>query len=168
MFSKLNDLALASYVRLHMGAQDRVVAFSEAGRLERRATGFGAACGALMVIGVGASPTFAATTAGSGCTGSAATSIQSFIGSAADFAIGIGAGGAMLMLAVGALLIIFGHTPQHARRGMTIIKNSVIGLGVLAAGLFVKFIVVQLVLGAAGTHNGTANQCLNSGGNVGL
>ena len=70
------------------------------------------------------------------------------------------------MVAVGALFIIFGHTPQRASMGMKIIKNAVIGLAVLAAGLFLKFIIIDVVIGAAGTNgpSPTVQSCLKTGG----
>ena len=156
---RLRDLPLATYVRLQT-ARGTTGGGSGNVRLERRLMFLGGTFGGLTAFGS------AAYAAGTGCGSSAASALQTFIGDAANFAIGIGAGGALLMVAVGALMIIFGHTPQRASMGMKIIKNAVIGLAVLAAGLFLKFIVVDVVIGASGSHapNGTVKSCLNTGG----
>ncbi len=104
--------------------------------------------------------------AASGCTSSAATSIEAFFSDLSLFAIGIGGGGALLMVALGSVLIIFGHTPKRASQGMDWIKNAAKGLVLLAAGLFLKFIVLDLVIGAAGTNgpSSSAIACLKTGG----
>jgi len=152
--STLSSHLLRGLIGLQVGATTR---------LERGLMLLGGTFGGLMALGG------SAYAAGSGCSSSAATSLQTFIGDAANFAIGIGAGGALLMVAVGALFIIFGHTPQRASMGMKIIKNAVIGLAVLAAGLFLKFIVLDVVIGASGSNgpgSSTVNCLKTGGGNI--
>lgn len=153
--SRINDAMLMGFVELQTAAVGRAERLADSGRLTRRAATVGVLTGAALTSGT-------AYAAARGCSTNAAKKIQEFIGSAADFAIGIGAGGALLMLAVGALLIIFGGTPDRVSKGMKIIKNSVIGLGILAAGLFIKFIVVYFVLGATG--GGSPSGCISRGG----
>jgi hypothetical protein len=162
----LNDAALSAIVRVQTTAASRAEDLVGGGRIERWATGFGAACGALMATGTRAAYGASAATTAGGCDQSGpAGAIQSFISSAASFAIGIGAGGALLMLALGALLIIFGGTPDRVSKGMKVIKNAVIGLGLLAAGLFLKFIVVTFIFGAVGSKvDASAKSCLGTGG----
>ena len=141
----LNEKALSSYLRLR-ALPGRLISVY---RFERRILAASTGCGMLMALGAGTALanngklSTLATSTGSGCTSVAAGQLQSFISSAADFAIGIGASGALLMLAVGALFIIFGHTPERVSRGMKIIKNAVIGVGILAVGFFIKFVVVR-------------------------
>jgi hypothetical protein len=86
--------------------------------------------------------------AASACGGNAADTLTKFIGSAATFMMALGGAGALLMFAVGACFIIFGGTQDRVRRGMTMIKNAVIGLVVLAVGAFIKFIVLAFLDGA--------------------
>ena len=136
--------------------------------LERRLRLVSGVFGTFLALGTAAqAQAGGAVSSGTGCASSASTALQSFLGSAANFAIGIGGVGALLMLAVGALMIIFGHTPQRASMGMKVIKNAVIGLGVLVAGLLLKFIIVDAILGAAGPHtSSTVQSCLNSNGGI--
>jgi len=151
---RLRDLPLSTYARLQTSRG------GSGNSVERKLMFLGGTFGGLMAFGT------SAYAAGAGCSSSAATALQTFIGDAANFAIGIGAGGALLMVAVGALFIIFGHTPQRASMGMKIIKNAVIGLAVLAAGLFLKFIILDVVIGAAGSNgpSSTTTNCLKTGG----
>jgi hypothetical protein len=120
----------------------------------------GATAGALLTV---ASTALAA---GSGCSSSAATSIETFFSDLSLFAMGIGGGGALLMVALGSTMIIFGHTPKRASQGMDWIKNAAKGLVLLAAGLFLKFIVLDLIVGAAGSNgpSSSAITCLKTGG----
>lgn len=104
--------------------------------------------GALLVY---ASRPAAAYAAG-GCKSDAATTLIKFIKDAAKFMIGIGGAVALLMLAVGAFLIIVGGTPDRVAKGMKMIKNTVIGLVVLSAGLLISFVVTQFVEAAAGSR----------------
>jgi hypothetical protein len=153
----IHEAALRGFVEVQVAAMCRAERLADSGKLNRRAATFGSAVGAATLAGT-------AYARGEGCGSDAAKKLQDFIESAANFAIGLGAGGALLMLAVGALMIIFGGTPDRVSKGMKIIKNSVIGLGILAAGLFIKFIVVNFVLGATGERRG--NECLGTGGGL--
>ena len=156
MFAKTNHLVLSGLLsfkaQLHSVVEDK---------LSRRIAAASVVCGGLMAAGGVALADGGTVGTGIGCHSTAATSITGFIGDAADFAIYIGAAGALLMLAVGALFIIFGGTPDRVSKGMKIIKNAVIGVAILAVGFFIRYIVVNLVLGATGE---TKSSCLNSGG----
>lgn len=157
--NKLNTTALRGYVRAQNLRSARENFSMPTGRLERAAFYGGGICGGMMTVGGTA---LAACSGG----GSSLGSLTSFMASAANFAIAFGAAGSVMMLAIGAMFIMFGGTPDRVRRGMTIIKNSVIGLGVLASGMFVKFVIVNFVLGATSGHNGADKSCFNYNGSV--
>jgi hypothetical protein len=100
-----------------------------------------------------------------GCDTQAADKLVGFIESGAQFMIGIGAAGALLMFAVGAAFIIFaGGKAERASKGMGIIKNCVIGLVILAAGAFIKFIVLTFVDGTGANQS----SCTNSNDQQGI
>ena len=162
--NKINDSLLRGYVRMQSRAVTRAEHMADSGRLAQRSYAAGAVVGALMGYGaVAAHAAGAVAGAGCGASNSSFSAISGFINTAADFAIGIGGVGATLMLAVGAILIIFGGTPSRVRKCMEIIKNAAIGIGVLASGLFIKFVVVNLVQGATSGQSST-NPCLSQGG----
>lgn len=104
--------------------------------------------------------------AAGGCSSQATSSILSFITSATDFAIGIGAGGSVLMLAILAVKFFTykPHLGDQTRMGgdsvLTSIKNVCIGLAVLAGLAFFRFVVINFIAGATG--NSTPS-CLTRG-----
>lgn len=172
--TKLTDLCIRAHVvstvktaellsRGSVGEQgrDRKQASKPVARATRGLYGAVAVLGAWLSVGASA---YAGTVI-SGCSSSATSSLVSFLESAADFAIAIGAAGALLMLAVGALAIILGGTTERVSWGMNIIKHAVIGLGLLALGLFIRFIIIDVIVGATGTKgpSATTQACLKKG-----
>jgi hypothetical protein len=162
----LNDRAL----RLAIALQTKVVTAADdmavTGRYKRNALFAGVLTGSFLSNALMAA---ASTTCGNSAGATATSNIVSFIGDLALFAIAIGGAGALLMFAVGAVLVIFGGNPSRVRHGMDIIKHAVIGLVVLGAGAFIKFIVIDLVLGAAsqsGQTQTSVQSCLSSGSNA--
>ena len=89
------------------------------------------------------------------CGNEAASKLSGFINQAATFLIVIGGAAALLMFAVGALMIIFAHNSSRKSKGMDILKNSVIGLIVLGAGAFFRFVVVKFIDGLTTGKNQT-------------
>ena len=80
-----------------------------------------------------------------GCASNAATSLLTLTNDASIFLIGAGASISILMFALGALFIIFGVTPRHVYKGQEMIKQTIIGLAVLAGGVFIKTVIVDVV-----------------------
>lgn len=105
--------------------------------------------------------------AGTGCDSSAATKLTGFISNAAAFMMALGGAAALLMFAVGGFFIIVGGSESRVRRGMGMLKNAVIGLVVLAAGIFIKVVVLSFVGGATGGSD-KGPKCINTGGTSGL
>jgi len=99
------------------------------------------------------------------CGGSATTSLTGFISSAATFMMAIGGVAALLMFAIGGFLIIVGGSESRVRRGMSMLKNAVIGLVVLASGVFIKTVVLNFV-GGATSNNGAASGCVGQNGGL--
>ena len=77
-----------------------------------------------------------------GCASESANALLDFTQYAADFLIGVGSGMSVLMFSIGGLFIIFGGTPQRVSKGMELIKQTVIGLAILASGVFIREVVV--------------------------
>lgn len=80
-----------------------------------------------------------------GCASKSAATLLKFVNFLAEFLIGVGAATAGLMLAVGALFIIFGGTPQRVNKGMEILKQTIIALAILASGVFIQQVVMGFV-----------------------
>ncbi len=137
---------------MQVSVTNRAERLTDSGKSKRRTVILGSGVSLALTSGT------AFAVAKSGCKSSAATGLMDFIKNAADFVIGLAAIGALLMLAIGAALIIFGGTPERVSKGMKIIKNVVIGLAILGAGAFIRYVVVDFVSGATG---GTAgSKCL--------
>jgi hypothetical protein len=97
-------------------------------------------------------PLFATSTAFAakgGCSSGAANKLFGFVNDFARLMIGFGAVGSLLMLAVGAGFIMFSAGNEgRARKGMGIVKNVVVALMIFGGGIFIKYIVLQVVAGA--------------------
>jgi hypothetical protein len=153
--NKLNEAVLAGVVDTQISAMDRVEQFADH-KAKRTSVIVG------VLAGIVTYTPAAAYAACDSSTNKSTKGLLSFISSLANFIIALGAGIALLMLAVGAVMIIAGGTPERVRKGMGMIKNVVIGLGVLGCGAFIKVIVTQFV-GGAQSGAGTATPgCLDS------
>jgi hypothetical protein len=116
-----------------------------------------------LAVGVLLTPLFVtapALAAGNGCTSSAARQLFGFLNAAAQFVIGIAGVGSLLMFAIGAAFIIMGGTPEKVSKGMKIVKNAIIGLGILVAAVFIKTVVLAFVEGATGVKG---SSCIKRG-----
>lgn len=137
----------------------------KAGAAGSRVAQLGPRAKSALVLGIAAMYpalfTAVAWAAPKGCNSGAATKLVGFIDSAAKFMMAIGGAGALLMFAVGAFFIIAGGTGSRVSKGFGMIKNAVIGLVVLAAGFFIKEVVLSFVSGA--TSSNTPG-CVNKGG----
>lgn len=117
----------------------------------------------LWATAYSATYTYAATT-GTGCDNAGSSNIQTLLERAAQFLIAIGGALALVMFVVGALFIMSGHKVE---KGYKFIKNTVIGLFLLAGGVFIKVVVANLVIGATQATNTTdaaAQQCAGFSG----
>ena len=114
---------------------------------------------AAFIIGGLAVNSTIAFAAGGDCGGEAGTRLAEFIGKLASFLMLLGGALALLMFAVGALYIIAGSKQSNVSKGMGFIKNAAIGVGVLALGGLIKFLVTNLAEGGGGDK---ANlKCIN-------
>ena len=99
--------------------------------------------GAVAISLFASSPVLAATSCGNTAKGaSQILNIMSFI---AEALVGIGGATFLLMVALGGCLIIFGVTPRCVYKGHEMIKQAMIGLGIIAVGLVIKFVLVVIV-----------------------
>jgi hypothetical protein len=155
--SQINEALLAGVVEVQVASMNRVERFADNGGAKRS----GVVVGTLAGLAAAAPAAYAA----AGCNDRASRSLLNFIQSLANFMIGLGAGIALLMLAVGALMIIAGGTPERVSKGMKMIKNVVIGLAVLGAGAFIKFIITTFVSGAQSGAGTASPSCLTRNGN---
>lgn len=96
----------------------------------------------------------------SGCKSGAASELVDFIDNAANFMMAIGGAGALLMFAVAAFFIITGHKESQVSKGFKMVKNALIGLAILAAGFFIKEVLLQFISGATG---GSSGRCVKEG-----
>lgn len=95
--------------------------------------------------------------------GDATGKIVQLISRAGTLLIAIGGIGALLMFAIGAIFIMFGGNESRTSKGMKMVKNTVIGLAVLAGGFFLRNVVTSFVdsansnvLGAQESQTGAA------------
>jgi hypothetical protein len=95
-----------------------------------------------------------------GCNTGAASDLVKFIDNAANFMMAIGGAGALLMFAVAAFFIITGHKESQVSKGFKMVKNALIGLAILAAGFFLKEVLLKFIGGATGSN---ASKCVESG-----
>jgi hypothetical protein len=79
------------------------------------------------------------------CGSAGASALLNIVSFIAEALVGIGGVTFLLMIAVGGCLIIFGGTGRRVYKGQEIIKQSLIGLGVIAIGLVVKYVIVDIV-----------------------
>jgi hypothetical protein len=118
---------------------------------------------ALIVLASAGTLLALSSTAAYACGGSkAADRLSEFIETAAEFLIAIGGAAALLMFAVGAIMIIFAHNSSRKAKGMDVLKNAVIGLIILGAGLFAKYVIVEFIKGLTGGKNSA--ECLGKNG----
>lgn len=81
-----------------------------------------------------------------GSTDSGTSGLVSLFQTIGTIIIAIGGAAFLVTLGVGALMIMAaGGNSQRADKGMAWIKNSVIGVGLLAFGIFIRSIVVHVV-----------------------
>lgn len=80
----------------------------------------------------------------------------------------LGGVGALITFGAGALMIMWsGGNHGRAQKGMTMVKNTIIGLAVLAGGLFLRTVITQFVNGSTAAVAGNPNDasdvasCLN-------
>jgi hypothetical protein len=148
----IKEAMLSGVVSVQVDAMSRTAKVTEPSAV----TKISLAVGALMAPFV--SSTAFAFAASSGCGTSAAQKLHDFLNSGAQFLIGIGAIGSLVMFVVGALFIMFSAgNESRASKGMSIVKRTVIGLIILAGGVFIKYVVLQFVQGATGS---SAQKCL--------
>jgi len=95
-----------------------------------------------------------------GCQQEATDRVLALLDSATKFIMAIVGGLAVLAFVIGGALIVAGGTSSRVKMGMTLLKNALIGLGVVAAAGFIQFVVLDLISGATGTD--TAG-CLEKG-----
>lgn len=118
--------------------------------------GTGAAAALLVAPGM------AAAQAGCNAGGSSTDGLTTLIQQAANFLIIVGGALAVLMLAVGGFMIMgLGGTSKHSRKGMTIVKNALIGLAIMVAGVFLREVIVKFIAGGTGAGNNSAD-CLKN------
>ena len=112
-----------------------------------------AASALLLGLAVNVAPALAVTGASgvTGCVSTSATTLLGYVNYTAEALIGIGAMVSLFMFALGGCFIIFGYTPKQVDKGMEMIKQTMIGLAVLAGGVFIKVIVIDVVFGASAT-----------------
>lgn len=138
---QINTALMVGFVEAHMSAMERKEqAMAKAEQFTDR-HGKPAAVG---VSTLGATLVVAPYAYAASCN-AASDNLLKFITNLANFLIAIGAGLALLMLAVGALFIIGGGTPERVSKGMKMIKNVVIGLAVLGAGMFIKTLTTMFI-----------------------
>lgn len=107
--------------------------------------------------------------AAGGCDSAALQGLVGTLASATQFMIGIGAVGCLLMFAVGALTYMgfkpwaaigmkgSGGQPDTYKMAAHIVKNAALGLAVLVAIAFIRWLVIEFMTGVTG--NSTPN-CL--------
>ena len=89
------------------------------------------------------SPVLAATSCGS--TAKGASQILNLMSFIAEALVGIGGVTFLLMVALGGCLIIFGVTPRRVYKGHEMIKQAMIGLAIIAVGLVIKVVLIDIV-----------------------
>jgi hypothetical protein len=99
-----------------------------------------------------------------GCKSGAASDLVDFIDNAANFMMAIGGAGALLMFAVAAFFIITGHKESQVSKGFKMVKNALIGLAILAAGFFLKEVLLKFISGATSTRS---SKCVEEGKGLG-
>lgn len=145
-----NPLTFLQEASLEAGAAVQVKAFELVeSRRKRTAGGLGLVLAGVLIA---ASPAVA-----QGCLRgsqkSAADTISKFFDGAAKFMMVIGGAAALLMFAVGGFMWIVASSPTEVQRAKGFIKNAIIGLIVLVAGLLINTVVVNLVEGISTGHN---------------
>lgn len=151
-----NPLTLLQEASLEAGVAVQVKAFELVE--SRRKRTLGAVGATLLGVLILASPALA-----QGCLRGgqqrAADTLARFIDGAAKFMIYIGGAAALLMFAVGGVMWIIASSHGDVQRAKNFIKNAIIGLVVLVAGLLINTVVVNLVEGISGNHNSA--ECLD-------
>jgi hypothetical protein len=99
-----------------------------------------------------------------GCGSDTATSkLSNLIAGAAKFMMAIGGALALLCFVLGGTLIMVGHTSERVKKGKSLVTNALIGLAVMAAGFFIKDVLLSFVSGATGSDSGGNTSCLTTG-----
>jgi hypothetical protein len=158
--NKLNELPLRAFVWLQTAGAGYVEDVAR-DRTTRNSLRFGAGLGAFTVA-AGVARAAGGAVGGSGsCSTSAVTAgstLKSFVDPITDFLIVLAGAGFVIMLMLGALAIMFGHTAGHKTKGINYLKNAVIGF-IVVLGAFAIKEVVTLVVGSAASSAGNANPC---------
>ena len=152
LITKTSDSLLSRYVRLQLSAGEFRTNFVM-DRATRWATAVSAGSAALFVVG-GVAQAAACNPQAK----AAGSTISSFVTPITDFMMVLGGAGFVIMISLGAIMIMFGHTPDHASKGMKYVKNAFIGLALLLAAVLARTLVTTVV-GGATTASGTAGNC---------
>lgn len=113
------------------------------------AVGFSAAPLALM----GSAQAYAASC---GQTTTNANGVITLLQNVGMLMIVLGGVGALITFGAGALMIMWsGGNHGRAQKGMTMVKNTIVGLAVLAGGLFLRTVITQFVSGSTAAVAGS-------------
>ncbi|WP_217924687.1 pilin [Miltoncostaea oceani] len=100
-------------------------------------------------------------TGGCSAGGASTDGLTKLIQQGANFLIIIGGAFAVLMFAIGGFMIMGLGGTRKSKKGMDIVKNALIGLAIMVAGLFVREVLVKFIAGATGAGKNSAD-CLNN------
>ena len=73
--------------------------------------------------------------------------------------LGIGAVTFLLMVSIGALFIIFGGTGRRVYKGQEMIKQSIVGLAILAGGLLLKYVILGIAFSQNPSETSLPSTC---------
>lgn len=155
----LNEKMLDAQVAL----QRRLVAASERQSLSRETRS--TALGGGMLLGALAEPLAALAAPGASgsatsCGGDAAKSLAGLIDRAGGALIYLGGAVALFMITLGGFRIIAGHKESAVKDGMKNVKNALIGLAILALGVFIREVVVKGASAIGGEQTSGPVGCL--------
>jgi len=105
--------------------------------------------------------------AGEGCNSGAAANIVAFIDSGVQFLMIIAGVLAVLMAVVGGALVITGGNSNRTKMGFEFLKNSIIGLGIVAIAVVIQEVVLDFLSGASGQNTPGCLEDGNQGSKVG-